>query len=392
MGWVVMMIVAAAAAADYGVWRRYVGPHVARRRASLCLLGAAWMLDALPLLMKVAGLAARDNTQTLCDAERWLMLVFFLLVVPKTILFVSLLAGRSRTLRAAGCVAAAAAVVTVVYGVTYGRTRLVVNRVEVVSQRLPESFDGFRIALFSDLHIGSMTDAVAETARVVDTLNSLRADMVVFGGDLVNIRHTELDPQLMEILSRIRSVHGTYCVTGNHDTGLYVKDTLTLPPAESSRLLLDKERRMGWQPLDGRSIHISRGGDSIAVTGIAFDGALHEIQHSRNIPQLDIAASYEGVDPCTYNITLAHIPQMWTQVRALGRGDLTLSGHVHATQMKLRIFGLSLSPARIQYRRWSGLYGDDEGGYLYINDGIGTVGIPARIGAWPEITLITLRR
>lgn len=391
MIWIVMSIVAAAVAADYGVWRRYMVPRISCAGRARLVIAALWTADAVPLLLNAANLVVADNTQTFCDVGTWMMFAFLVTVVPKTIIFVSLLASRRPAVRIVGAVGAAAVVAMLIYGVVQGRTDLVVNRVEIRSQRLPDGFDGFRIALFSDLHIGALLDAEAEMARVVDSINSLNADIVFFCGDLVNIRHTELDRRRMAILSRLRSVHGTYSVTGNHDTGFYVADSVTLPLAESRRLLLEKERRMGWHPVDGRSIHIRRGGDSISVTGIAFDDELNKIRHSRNIPQLDIAGSYSGVAEDTYNITLAHIPQMWPQVRALGRGDLTLSGHVHAMQMKFRIFGRSFSPARIRYRHWSGLYGDAEG-RLYVNDGIGSVGIPARIGARPEITLITLRR
>lgn len=392
MIWIVIFVIAAAAAADYGVWRRYVLPRAGSSHTARIVLGALWTADAVPLLMKSAGLFIGDNTQTVYDVQAWIMFAYAAVVIPKTILFASLLASRRPALRIAGAAVAAATAGAVIYGAACGRTELTVSEVAVASPRLPESFDGFRIALFSDLHVGALPDAATETGRVVDAINSLDADIVFFCGDLVNIRHTELDSACMAQLGRIRSVYGTYSVTGNHDTGYYVVDTVSLPMAESRRMLLAKERQMGWHPLDGRSVHIRRGSDSISVTGIPFFDEMNEKRHSRRIPRVDISAAYDGTDDGTFNITLAHLPQMWQQVKECGRGDLTLAGHVHAMQMKISLFGIAFSPARLQYRCWSGLYGDAGGGYLYINDGIGAVGLPVRIGARPEITLITLHR
>ena len=105
----------------------------------------------------------------------------------------------------------------------------------------------------------------------------------------------------------------------------------------------------------------------------------------------DRSGAYRGVPDSLYNITAVHIPQLWGQIADAGYGDLTLAGHVHSMQMKLRLLGRAFSPAQLLYTRWSGRY--DEGGRtLYINDGTGYVVFPMRLGAYPEITLITLRR
>ena len=105
----------------------------------------------------------------------------------------------------------------------------------------------------------------------------------------------------------------------------------------------------------------------------------------------DLSGAYRGVPDSLYNITAVHIPQLWGQIADAGYGDLTLAGHVHSMQIKLRLFGRAFSPAQLLYTRWSGRY--DEGGRtLYINDGTGYVVFPMRLGAYPEITLITLRR
>lgn len=148
---------------------------------------------------------------------------------------------------------------------------------------------------------------------------------------------------------------------------------------------------MGWRVLEDETIHIRRGDDSIALTGISFTPELQEYRHSANIPDVAIEGAYEGVAEGSFNITLVHIPQLWDVIVDKQLADLTLSGHVHSMQMKLPIGKRGISPSRVKYKRWSGLY-EEDGRWLYINDGVGYVLYPMRIGARPEITLFELKR
>lgn len=389
MFWIVILFIIVAAAADYAVCSRAVRSGLTTARTGKALLAAMWATDMLPAAVMALYVCLPDNGTAAVKVSMWMMFAFLTTVVPRTAAWMFILSGRSRSAIAAGIVTAAAIAGTFIYAAFGWRDNLTVVRTEIRSERLPEEFDGFRIAQFSDLHIGSLVRTEREIGRIVDTLNSLDADLVVFTGDLVNIRHTELDGRVMRLLAGIEAP--TISVTGNHDTGCYIKDTLSLPAEENLRMVFEKERRMGWIPLDDETVYIRRGGDSISVTGISFDRSLHEMRHSAVLPDTDISEAYAGTTGREFNITLVHIPQMWDAVTGSGRGDLTLSGHVHSMQAKARLFGRQFSPARIIYRRWSGLYGKD-GRYLYINDGAGCVGVPMRIGARPEITLITLRR
>ena len=142
--------------------------------------------------------------------------------------------------------------------------------------------------------------------------------------------------------------------------------------------------------LDNETAYIRRGGDSVSLTGLSFDREWAEKRHSPDLPTGGIGAAYVGVPHSLFNITLAHIPQLRDDIVAEGYGDVTLSGHVHSMQMKLRVGRRGISPAAIRYRRWSGLYSED-GHNLYINDGLGCVLFPMRVGARPEITLLVLR-
>ncbi|MDE6779800.1 MAG: metallophosphoesterase [Alistipes sp.] len=389
MIWIVLLLIAAATAVDFAAYRRLVKPTVKSAAHRHALLAAMLLADMLPLITTAFFAALRDNDTPAMKAAMWIMFAWLLLVPPRMILFAALLSSRRPAVRTAGAVAAAALAALLVYGACGWRDMLTVTRVEIRSERLPEAFDGFRIVQFSDLHIGSLVHPRAEMRRLVDTINSLNADLVVFTGDLVNIRYTELDDETMRLLGGIEAP--VLSVTGNHDTGIYVRDSVSLPREENIRLLLERQRRMGWTVLDNETAYIRRGGDSIAVTGLSFDLSLRNVRHSGKTPDADIRPAYEGVPQGMFDITLAHIPQMWELVTGLGAGDLTLSGHVHSMQSKVRLFGRQYSPARLMYRRWSGLY-EKNGRYLYINDGIGYVGVPMRLGAKPEITLFTLER
>lgn len=92
-----------------------------------------------------------------------------------------------------------------------------------------------------------------------------------------------------------------------------------------------------------------------------------------------------------FNVTVSHLPQLRHNIADLGYGDLILAGHVHSMQIKMRIGKRRFSPAQWFYDEWSGLY-DNDGHRLYINDGIGYVGFPMRLGAYPEVTLFVLER
>lgn len=360
----------------------------ARRRGEApgrTVFAARLACDLLPAAVSLAGLIV-DNTPTVVRITMWLFWLWLLLQVPRCIhvLF------RALHLPRMGIAAALLAAAALIYGAAAGRCALRVEPVEICSERLPEAFDGYRIAFFSDLHLGALVDTEGEVGRLVERINALDPDLVLFGGDLVNIRCTELDGRAQRLLRRIEAP--VYSVLGNHDVGSYIRDTAALPAAESLRRLIEGERAMGWHLLQDSTCYLRRGTDSIALSGITFDPALRDLRHDSNLPPCNTADTYRGVPPELFDITLVHLPQLWGQVLGAGRGDLTLAGHTHAMQLRLRLgTGRGWSPACLLYREWAGRY-ERGGRTLYINEGVGYVGYPMRIGATPEITLITLKR
>lgn len=377
-----LILTLAAFAADWIHLRRQ------RRRGTPALRSFfVWVLitDALPLISAIVGWISRDNGPGLMNLYMWLFWAWIVTVLPRLLYYVFHFFRLPRT----GLLLAALFTLYLLWGTTFGRTRIHVSRVEICSDRIPAAFDGFRVVQFSDAHVGALVRPERELTRLADTINALRPDAVFFTGDLVNIRSAELDDRTMALLQRIEAP--VWSVLGNHDVGSYIRDSIRYPAAVEARKVVERQRAMGWCVLEDTTVYLRRGADSLALTGISFDPALRERRHDRHLPADNLPMIYAGVPDSLYNITLAHIPQLWEQITALGYGDLTLSGHVHSMQMKIRPWGRGWSPAVWLYEHWSGRY--DNGRHtLYINDGTGYVAYPMRLGAWPEVTLFTLKR
>ena len=359
-----------------------------RRRGTPALRSfIIWALatDALPLVSAIVGWICRDNGPGVMNLYMWLFWAWIVTVLPRMLYYVF----HFLKLPRAGLLTASLLTLYLLWGTTFGRTRIHVNRVEIRSDRIPAAFDGFRIAQFSDAHVGTLVRPQRELTRLTDTINALQPDAVFFTGDLVNIRSAELDDRTMALLQRIEAP--VWSVTGNHDVGTYIRDSVRYPAAVEARKVIERQQAMGWCVLEDTTAYLRRGTDSISLTGISFDPALRERRHDRHLPAPQLPAAYAGIPETCYNITLVHVPQLWEQIIATGHGDLTLAGHVHAMQMKIRPWGRGCSPASWLYPRWSGRY--DMGRHtLYIDDGTGYVAYPMRLGAWPEITLFTLKR
>ncbi|MBR3792727.1 MAG: metallophosphoesterase [Alistipes sp.] len=361
---------------------------VAARRRWLAVL---WLTDVLPFLVMAFALLLRDNPTWLSVAMLWAVWAYVVLSIARFPTMAAMVFFRRNWVRVMGAAVSVLAVVIFVYGMAVTRTDYEVRRVVIESEKVPESFDGYKIVQISDMHVGNMVCQQQELNEIISICNGLEADAIAFTGDLVDIRYSELSDDVLEHLARLKARDGIYSVTGNHDIGVYVKDSISLPPAVSVQKVIEAQRKIGWRVLEDETIHLRRGEDSISLTGISFSPVLQEFRHSAKIPDVAIEKAYDGKAEGGFNVTLVHIPQLWDVIVSKQLADLTLSGHVHAMQMKLPIGKRGISPSRVKYRRWSGLY-EQNGRLLYINDGVGYVLYPMRIGARPEITLFELRR
>ena len=389
MAWLILLCSLILAAIDYRVARRVVGGQGgnALKRVVVPL----WVLDFMPQILScIFFLFFRDNPTWLMKFNNWAFLFYLMAAVARAPFGLAILISKGRLVRIAGGAVWAALVVVMVHGVVVTRTNYQINRVVIESDRVPESFSGYRILQLSDLHIGTMLNPEKQISELAELCNQEAADMIAMCGDLVNIRYEELTPSITEALQKFEARDGIYSIIGNHDVGVYIKDSITSTPDNNTRQLILRQKSLGWNVLDNSSEKIYRGDDSIFVTGITYEKELQDHRHSRKLPEVDFAAAYKGVDSGCFSITLSHIPQMWDKILLESHTDLTLSGHVHAMQIKLPIGGRGLSPSALLYKRWSGLY-EEQGRWLYVNDGIGCVGFPMRIGARPEITIFELR-
>lgn len=325
----------------------------------------------------------------------WVIVLFFMSFGGRALFLIITLPGlyfkKARTaLSAIGLVLALSLVGVMIYGSTFGVNSLRTETVTISSPNLPASFDGYRIVQFSDTHLGNLPSESAIITNMVEAINSLNPDAVVFTGDLVNIHSDELDHRYSQILSSLRSTDGTYSVLGNHDYGMYIYDTTETSPMKSTENLLAKQQAMGWKVLQNETIWIHRAKDSIAIAGVNFPHTSHFGTVDSKHLGSNLAKAMAGVPDSAFSILLSHSPQLFDSVPSVARPTVTLSGHVHAMQFKVNVCGKQYSPASLLYPMFSGLY-KERGRYLYINDGIGYVLYPMRIGAKPEITIFELQ-
>lgn len=266
----------------------------------------------------------------------------------------------------------------IIYGGTIGKRNFQIREVTLNFKNLPAQFNGYKIVQLSDIHSGSWTDNGRALQKAVDLVNSKNPDLTVFTGDLVNNIADEVLPYI-NILSGLKAKDGVYSVLGNHDYSPYIK----WPSEEAKQENLDKlmkyEADMGWKLLNNANVTLYRGNDSIALVGVENSGRPPFPDYG-NLPKALMGTGK------MFKILLSHDPTHWRrEVLPKSDVDLMLSGHTH--NMQTSIFGFS--PARFVYDEYDGLYGKDER-KLFVNIGLGYLMFPLRIGAAPEITVITL--
>lgn len=265
--------------------------------------------------------------------------------------------------------------VVIAYGSVIGRNWFEVKEVNIEFADLPESFDGYRIIHISDIHARSYVKRSARLQKAAQIINDLDADLIAFTGDLVTLVPEEVDP-IASSLKTLKAKDGVVSVLGNHDYGTYADTSGTLLPA-----LIDRQTALGWDLLLNEHKVLHKGADSIVVVGVENSSPSHFFPSNG-----DLSKASEGTEGA-FRIVLTHDPMHWeSEILGLDYA-LTLSGHTHAMQFSL--FGWS--PSSLMFKHNDGLYTKGVQ-HLYVNVGLGETLFPARIGARPEITLITLKK
>lgn len=348
---------------------------------------------SLALFTAIVALPLKSIPDEMFVVVSWIFLAFVALIVPRYLFtIIDLMARipelfhrkRLRPVSIAACIIAGASFVMILWGALVTRYSLQVKEVTVKIDNLPEAFDGYRIVQISDMHVGSYGNDDTFIRKLVERVNSLKPDLILFTGDIVNRHSDEIRP-FTEALSGFNGSDGQLAVLGNHDYADYYY------PDDSRARENDRARLINFYSMtafdlvldDYRTIY--RGNDSLIVIGVENIGREPFPVYG------NLDSAYPDLSDNTTKILLSHDPYHWHHDIA-GHKDksiaLTLSGHTHA--MQTRLFGWS--PAALIYPEWGGLYHDDTGRrQLYVNVGTGTVGTPMRIGATPEITVLTLR-
>jgi len=269
----------------------------------------------------------------------------------------------------------------VIYGSFVGFQKLEINHQTYASKDIPEAFDGYRIALFSDAHVGSYTgNRQWILKKAIDSINALKPDMIVFTGDLQNAHPQELYQQ-MDILGSLKAPDGIFSVLGNHDYAVYINGDDAVKVA-NCRETISLERQLGWTLLLNEHRVIERGKERLVIAGMENDG-----QGKTSPEKGDIKKTLDNVAKTDFVILLEHDPYSWRH-RILPESDtqLTLSGHTHAMQFMIG----NWSPMELTGKEWHGWYHEGNQS-LFVTAGLGGL-IPFRFGATGEIVLITLKK
>lgn len=290
---------------------------------------------------------------------------------------------RSVFLSWAGIAAGTGLFATLIYGFS-NKYNYQVKKIKLRFSNLPRAFQGLRILHISDIHSGSFTNKQA-VQKGVDLALAQHPDIILFTGDLVNDKATEMQ-NYMDVFSRIAAPMGVFSTLGNHDYGDYT----SWPSAAAKKQNLENLKKihgtLGWRLLMNEHIILERQGEKIALLGIENWSAFGSFPKYGKLDE-----AYKGTEHYPFKILMSHDPSHWdAQIRIEYPDiDLTLAGHTHGMQFGVENPYFKWSPVQWFYKRWAGLY--EEGKQkLYVNRGWGFIGYPGRVGILPEITVIEL--
>ena len=255
---------------------------------------------------------------------------------------------------------------------------------KIVLKGLPTAFKGFKIIHISDIHSGSLKDKSA-VLKGIELIEKQNADLVLFTGDLVNDRASEMQ-DWMDVFGKIKAPHGVFSTLGNHDYGDYVKWDTVEEKKQNLDALKKVHHDLGWRLLMNENTSIEKRGEKIKIVGIENWGAKARFP---KYGKMDLAM--QGISKEDVAILLSHDPSHWEAevIPKYSSIQLTLSGHTHGMQFGLENPYFKWSPVQWVYKQWAGIY-DNKDQQLYVNRGFGFLGYPGRVGILPEITLIEL--
>lgn len=275
---------------------------------------------------------------------------------------------------------------SLLYGMYRGKYNFRVLNYTLHFEDLPDAFDGYRITQISDIHSGSF-DNKEKIEYAIDLINEQQSDVLLFTGDMVNNKASEMLPW-KDTFSRLKAKDGKYSVLGNHDYGDYVD---WYSPEEKRQNLEDLkqiQKDIGFDLLLNESRFLKKDNQRLALVGVENWGKGGFKKAG------DLEKASENINSDDFKILMSHDPSHW-EAKVLSNPyhyHLTLSGHTHGMQFGIEIPGwIKWSPSKWRYKHWAGIY-TELGQHINVNRGFGYLGYPGRVGIWPEITVIELKK
>jgi len=338
------------------------------------LVGASILL-AVPKLVAIIPLLLED-------VSRLVQYVFRIITTQPTTL-----TERRKFISQIALGLAAIPFLGIIDGIWKGRYRYRVISHTLEFEDLPDQFQGFTITQISDIHSGSFVNK-EKVEYGVKMVNELGADAIVFTGDLVNNIATEAEPWI-DTFKELSGRNGVFSILGNHDYGDYWRFPSEQAKADNLNRLKEIHAEMGMDLLLNESRYFERGNQRLYLAGVENWGLPPFPQYG------DLPAALHGIPENAFTVLLSHDPSHFdAEVKQHSKKvHLTLSGHTHGMQFGIEVPGwIKWSPVKFKYPKWAGLYPESDGQVLHVNRGFGFLAFPGRVGIWPEITHITLRK
>ena len=379
------------------------------------VIKAKWLLiliEAISLSVfayVLYSFATRDSSNGQTHQSMFVMALLLLILVPKLVMVIILLledvyrlvAGGIHLVRNEGgphlperrkfvsqiaLGLAAVPFLSLIYGITKGKYDFRVIKSTLYYDDLPDAFDGFQITHISDIHSGSFDNA-EKINYAVDLINEQKSDIILFTGDIVNTHAVEMHPWI-ETFRRIEQPEfGKFSVLGNHDYGEYVEWPTARAKQANFEAIKDLHRQIDFKLLLNEHRTISKDGQKLSLVGVENWG--------NNFKKAgDLTKASAGLAASDFKVLMSHDPSHWEyEVKNHPKNfHLTLSGHTHGFQFGIEIPGvIKWSPVQYVYKQWAGLY-ENVGRYIYVNRGFGFHAYAGRVGIWPEITVIELKK
>lgn len=349
----------------------------------------------------------RANGQT--QTFQWAVALLFLVLLPKLIVLLVMfgedvvryfqkliasfssektkaVAGRRKFISQVALGLAAIPFASMLYGIFKGRYNFKVLKYQLKFTDLPEAFDGFTITQITDIHSGSL-DNKEKIEYAVNLVNEQQSDVILFTGDIVNNFAKEMTPWI-DSFKKLKAPLGKFSILGNHDYGDYASWASKEAKQENFKAIKEIHPKIGFDLLLNENRYIEKDGQKIAIVGVENwgKGGFHK--------KGDLQKATVGIHQKDFKILLSHDPSHWEKIVKSDdfNYQLTLSGHTHGLQFGIEIPGfIKWSPAKYAYKQWAGLY-EEFGRYINVNRGFGYHAFPGRVGIWPEITVIELKK